>query len=214
MRHHSAAPSVASGGGAEQRAGAHQSVVEREADPVVAGVDPQEGDLAEVDGEDAVLGLDVVPAALLELLAEVLQLVVGEPDRDDLAALEADLDPLRVSHQCPPAGSTISVSTPPVERGWRKATRLSRMPTRGSAVDQLDPGGRELLQRRVDVVDRVGDVVQARALAGEELADRRCRARAAPAARRGPSPTSSRTASTPCDSTVSRCASSISKLFS
>ena len=48
-----------------------------------------------------------------------------------------------------------------MERGWRKATRLSRMPTRGLAVDQLDPGGGELLQRRVDVVDRVGDVVQA-----------------------------------------------------
>ena len=38
------------------------------------------------------------------------------------------LDDLDVSHQWSSAGSTISVSTPPVERGCRKATRESRMP--------------------------------------------------------------------------------------
>ena len=38
-------------------------------------------------------------------------------------------------------------------------------------VDQLDAGGGDARQGGVDVVDRVGDVVQARALAGEELAD-------------------------------------------
>ena len=40
------------------------------------------------------------------------------------------------------------------------------------AVDQLEPGAGELLQGRVDVVDRVGDVMQPGALAGEERADR------------------------------------------
>ena len=105
-----------------------------------ARVDPQEGDLADVDGEHAVLGLDVVPAALLDLLAQVLQLVVAEPHRDDLAALEADLHLLRVRHQCSsPLGSTISVSTPPVERGWMNATRLPRMPIRASLSISSSP---------------------------------------------------------------------------
>src|SRR5262249_49809785 len=76
--------------------------------------------------------VEVVPAALLELLAQVLEVVLDQSGLDHLASFEADLDALRLCHQCPPAGSTISVSTPPVERGGRKATRLSRMPTRGS----------------------------------------------------------------------------------
>ena len=41
----------------------------------------------------------------------------------------------------------------------------------GLGVDRLDPGGEHLRQGRVDVVDRVGDVVKARALAGKEPAD-------------------------------------------
>ena len=45
------------------------------------------------------------------------RVVLGEAGGDHLAAVESDLDSLCVSHQCPPAGSTISVSTPPVERG-------------------------------------------------------------------------------------------------
>src|ERR1044072_6484700 len=43
-------------------------------------------------------------------------------------------------------------------------------------LDQLDPGSSDSLQGRVDVLDRVGDVVQAGALAGDELADRGVRA--------------------------------------
>ena len=39
-------------------------------------------------------------------------------------------------------------------------------------VDQLDAGVGKLAQRRVDVVDPVGDVVEPGALALEELADR------------------------------------------
>ena len=48
--------------------------------------------------------------------------------RAKATADEADIDPFG-GHQC--ACSTISVSTLPVERGWTKATRLLRMPTRG-----------------------------------------------------------------------------------
>ena len=47
-----------------------------------------------------------------------------------------------------------------------------RIPTLGVGVDQLDPLLAQLRERRVDVVDPVGDVVQPRALALEELADR------------------------------------------
>jgi len=39
-------------------------------------------------------------------------------------------------------------------------------------VDQLDAGGGELLERRLDVLDGVGDMMETGALAGEELADR------------------------------------------
>jgi hypothetical protein len=39
-------------------------------------------------------------------------------------------------------------------------------------VDQLDAGRGELLEGRLDVLDGVGDVMEAGALAGEELADR------------------------------------------
>src|ERR1700755_774909 len=100
-----------------------RSVDRAEADPVVAGGDAQEGHLAEVERDDAVLGVEVVPAALLELLAEVLEVGLADPGGDHLAALESDLASLRLGHQCPLAGSTISVRPPPVERGWRKATR-------------------------------------------------------------------------------------------
>ena len=57
-------------------------------------------------------------------------------------------------------------------------------PRRG--VDQLDPGGGEARQLGVDVVDRVGDVVEALAVAGEEFADRGVGAERRAAARRGP----------------------------
>ena len=118
--------------------------VEREADPVLAGVDPQEGDFAEVDGEDAVLGLDVVPAALLDLLAEVLQLV-------SVSRTETTWPPSKpISTFC---ASAISAPLRAVRRS-RSARRRSsagagrRPGSRGSdprlAVDQLDAGGGEL----------------------------------------------------------------------
>ena len=52
-------------------------------------------------------------------------------------------------------------------------------------VDQPHAGGPQVVQRRRDVVDAVGDVVQAGPALGEEPADRRVARRAAPAARRG-----------------------------
>ena len=135
MRHQSAVAQRRQSGSAEEPARSHQSGRLREK-PTRCSPESmrRKADLAEVEGEDAVLGLDVVPAALLDLLAQVLQLVVGEADRDHLAALEADLHLAARPPSVPSfAGSTISVSTPPVERGCRKATRLSRIPTRGSA---------------------------------------------------------------------------------
>src|SRR5271170_1164038 len=72
-------------------------------------------DLAEVQADRAVLGLELVPAAVAEGLVEALQLVLADAQREHLTALEADADPARAgSHQCAPrpaAGSTISVST-------------------------------------------------------------------------------------------------------
>src|SRR4051794_41577260 len=96
---------------------------------MVVGGDAEEGDLAEVERDHAVLGVEVMPAALLELGPQLLEVLIGEAGLDHLAAFEADLDALCLCHQCPPAGSTISVRNPPVERGGREATRLSRMPT-------------------------------------------------------------------------------------
>ena len=63
------------------------------------GGDAEEGDLAEVERDHAVLGVEVVPAALLELLPEVLEVVFGEAGLDHLAAFEADLDALCLCHQ-------------------------------------------------------------------------------------------------------------------
>src|SRR5205823_13677871 len=103
-----------------------------EADLVRCSVDSDVGDLGEVDRDLAVLALQVLPAAgaAVERGAEILQRVLAQLRGQYLAADEADVDPFG-GHQC--AGCTISVSTLPVERGWTKATRLFRMPTRGSA---------------------------------------------------------------------------------
>ncbi len=88
---------------------------------MLAGLDAEEGDLSQVEGDDAVLRVEVVPAALLELLAKVLEVGFGEAGGDDLPTLEQ----LEV-------GLAAMAEILRVERGWRKATRLSRMPTRGS----------------------------------------------------------------------------------
>ena len=104
-------------------------------------------------------------------------------------AQEADVDLLRlvVAHrQCSPcAGCTISVSTPPVAAGCRKATREPRMPVRGVLVDQPHAGGGAGAQRLLHRGDPVGDVMQPRSPAAEELAHRRLRSERLRAARYG-----------------------------
>ena len=68
------------------------------------------------------------------------------------------------------------MSTPPVDFGCRNATRLPRMPVRGSSSISLRPAARTRSRAGVDVVGPVGHVMQARAVALDELADRRVRA--------------------------------------
>ena len=70
----------------------------------------------------------------------------------------------------PPPARTSSVSTPPVDLGCTNATRLFRIPVRGSSSISRRPAERSLLQGGVDVVGLVGHVVQARAVALEEAA--------------------------------------------
>src|SRR5829696_3023447 len=115
-----------------------------EADLLLLGVEPDVDDLAEVDREFRVLGLELVPAlaARAHLLAERAVGVVRQPQRQHLAAREADVDPLGalLAHAC--AASTSSVRTPPVALGWRKATRLSRIPRRGSSSSSRNPAAR------------------------------------------------------------------------
>src|SRR5919197_633104 len=111
-----------------------------EADPVLLGVQAHVDDLGQVEGQLGVLGLQLVPAArvaaAVQRLAELLVGGLEHPYREYLPAREADVDPRRLGcrvlgHQR--AGSTSSVSTPPVASGWRKATRLPRIPVCGSS---------------------------------------------------------------------------------
>src|SRR5580704_3902663 len=101
--------------------------------------------LREVESHGAVLGLELVPAAVPERLVKLLQLLIADPQREHLAALEADAHTAHPRHQRATspavpaagdpapwwAGSTSSRSTRPVERGSRKATRAPPIPTRG-----------------------------------------------------------------------------------
>src|SRR5688572_4928201 len=101
-----------------------------EPDGLLVGGDADENDLAKVDQQGALFGFDLMRAvASAERFAQRFHLIVVEAGRDHLATVEADLDrSLAPGHQCSPAGSTISVRTEPVAAGWRKATRLWRMP--------------------------------------------------------------------------------------
>ena len=142
-----------------------------EADARLVGVDAHVGDLAEVEPHDAVLERELVPAALArERAVEPLERVGRDAQR---AA------PGRRRSRSRSSGggaslmrsATISVSTPPVARGWMNAMRESRMPVRGCSSISSTSRSRELRERGVDVGDAVGDVVQARAARGEEAAD-------------------------------------------
>ena len=106
--------------------------------------------------------------------------------------------------QCPSAGWTISVRTPPVDLGWTKATREPRMPVRGVSSMQRDALGPQRVERGLDVGHLVGDVVQARARAWPGTCPTGVSGPSGASSSTWFSPTSSRTASTPCSSTTSR----------
>src|SRR5215208_2545894 len=99
------------------------AVSKLEADAPGLGVEPHVDDLREVERDGGVLGLHLVPA--LRAAERPLERLVGlllEPQAQRRAGLEADVHAPEFGisgHQC--AGSTISVSTPPVDLGCRKA---------------------------------------------------------------------------------------------
>src|ERR1700742_521989 len=98
-----------------------------EADAVLAGLDPEVRDLAEVDEDGAVGGLDLVPplAALLQRPPQRGQLLLGDPKREHLrVAGEAERGAARadgrlggITHACTAAGWTSSVRTPALADG-------------------------------------------------------------------------------------------------
>ena len=178
LRHHSAAPRAAAG--ARQARAPARRTSAREADRVRVVVDADEDDGREVERHRALLGLQVVPAACRP--------------RPPCAARRARRR--RASPRAP--GRCRSRSQPglvfrhlllsvlPLVRRSRSVPSRSPSGAEGDpavadpgarlGVDQLDALALELGERRLDVVDAVGDVVQARALALEELADRGVRA--------------------------------------
>src|SRR5665648_769345 len=100
-----------------------------EADSVLVALGAQVHDLAEVEADRAVLDLEVVPAARRERFGETVERLGLDADGERLAALEADRGPFGgLGHQWPSAGWTISVRTPPVAAGCRKATSELRIP--------------------------------------------------------------------------------------
>src|SRR3954447_5860240 len=115
-----------------------------EADAVALGVEPNVDDLRQVDRDRGVLGLDLVPAlGAPEAVLGRLVLVLLNAEAQDRAALKPHIDPPVLdlgSHQW--AGSTSSVSTPPVDLGCRNATRELRMPRRGSLSISWRPASR------------------------------------------------------------------------
>src|SRR5690606_40135663 len=106
----------------------------REPDAVLRVDDSDEDHGREVDRDLAVLVLEVVPAlGRLDGFAQVGELLLGQLGGEALSDPDSDLNLLSLfGHQWSSAGSTISVSTPSVARGCRNATRLPRMPVRGS----------------------------------------------------------------------------------
>src|SRR3954453_11230035 len=106
----------------------------------------QVDDLAEVDQDGAVGGLDLLPAlaAVADRLAEGAQRVLGQAQRQHLAALEADggTTDRGGTHAGTSTGWTSSVRTPPVLLGCRNATCVPRMPVRGVSSMSRRPASR------------------------------------------------------------------------
>ena len=122
--------------------------------------------------------VDLVPAllALAQRRAQLLQLCLGNPDREHLTALEPDRPAARrglLAHACTSAGSTNLGEHP--ARGARMQERDPRGADPGARllVDHPHPGLAQPGEGGVDVGHLVGDVVQARPALGQELADRR-----------------------------------------
>jgi hypothetical protein len=104
---------------------------EAEAHAVLVLVDAQPEDVRQGELDGAVLAVHLVPAVAAEGAVEPAELLLGDAEGEGRGGLEADGDAL--GHVEPQwwAGWTISVSTPPVLRGCRNATREPRMPARG-----------------------------------------------------------------------------------
>ena len=117
-----------------------EAIAEADAVLVALGAHPEH--VGEVEPDGAVLGLDLVPALAAEGVVELGELLVGHPQGERRAGLEADADALRPWCQCPSDGWTISVSTPPDAAGCRKATREPRMPVRGCSSMSRRPRSR------------------------------------------------------------------------
>src|SRR5512132_892638 len=107
-----------------------------EADAMLVGLDADVDDLFEVQAHAAVERLDVVPAAFaaLERGLEFVEVLLRDAQPEWRRGFEADDDPGCYGHvQCPSAGWTSSVSTPPVAAGCMKATIEPRIPRRATS---------------------------------------------------------------------------------
>ena len=112
-------------------------------------VDKHVDDLRQVERDGAVLGGQVVPARRPSALRNrasssgATRALSTWPPRKPIA----DLLGLLVAMVTARLGWTISVRTPPVDAGCRKATREPRIPIRGCCVDQPQAGAGERGER-------------------------------------------------------------------
>src|SRR3954447_18751267 len=112
---------------------------------MLLGIPPHVDHLGQVDQDLGLLGLELVPApapVTVERFDQAVVGLLGGPQRQHLAALEAHVDPDHVVRHQSSTGSTSSVSTPPVDFGCTKATRLPLIPVRGSSSIRRSPAER------------------------------------------------------------------------
>src|ERR1700760_42182 len=114
---------------------------------MVVGLNAQVDDLADVDEDRAVGGLDLRPAlaTFAQRGAQRGQLFVGQAHGQDPAALEADggaTGRRGGTHGWTSTGVTSSVRTPPAVFGCRNATCDPRMPVRGVSSISRMPASR------------------------------------------------------------------------
>ena len=180
---------------------------EAEAYAGIAGKPLHVRDAAEHDRDAAVVGVELVGAlrARRERLLEGVGTRGWDVGADDRAAGERrprcgrilDRCSCRANHLCQDAVHGV---------GMDERDLQSEQPHSWALVDQLGAGGHELAERCCDIVDLVGDMVQARA----RLARNRCTAVSVPAGASNSTrlgPRSSDAASTPWSETAARCSS-------